>query len=127
MPLPSTGPAFGDSDIPALMADMGIAITVGGVSGIGLLDEADEVLVQDATRGQIVVMMSTLTVRTTDFPNAAIGQAVQAGATFFTVRERVRMGDGALTKLLLGNSSLTDDGGTFAAPGIGPNLDGGTF
>lgn len=104
MPRPSTAAAFGDSDIPALMADMGIAITVGGVAGIGLLDEADEVLVQDAERGQVVVTMTTLTVRTSDFPAVAIGATVAVGANNFTVRERLRIGDGGLTKLLLGTA-----------------------
>jgi hypothetical protein len=101
MPIPSTAAAFGDADIPTLLADMGIAITVGGVNGIGLLDEADEVLVQDADRGQVVVLMTTLTVRTTDFPAAAIDQAVAVGSRNFTVRERLRIGDGGLTKLIL--------------------------
>jgi hypothetical protein len=104
LPRPSTAAAFGDADIPALMADMGIAISVGGVDGIGLLDESDEVIVQDAARGQVVVMMTTLTVRTTDFPAAAIDAAVVIGSKNFTVRERLRMGDGGLTKLLLGTA-----------------------
>lgn len=104
MPIPSTATAFGDSDIPTLLADMGIAVVVGGVNGIGLLDEADEVLVQDADRGQVVVLATTLTVRTTDFPLAAIGQAVAVGPRNFTVRERLRIGDGGLTKLLLGST-----------------------
>jgi hypothetical protein len=104
LPRPSTAAAFGDSDIPTLMSDMGIAITVGGVAGVGLLDESDEVLVQDAARGQVVVMMTTLTVRTSDFPAVAIDAAVVIGSKNFTVRERLRMGDGGLTKLLLGTA-----------------------
>jgi hypothetical protein len=86
------------------MGDMGIAITIGGVGGIGLLDEADEILIQDATRGQVVVTMTTMTVRTSDFPAVAIDAAVAVGAKNFTVRERLRMGDGGLTKLLLGTA-----------------------
>lgn len=104
MPIPSSAAAFGDADIPTLLADMGIAVTVGAVNGIGLLDEADEVLVQDADRGQVVVLMTTLTVRTTDFPAAAIDQAVAIGSRNFTVRERMRIGDGGLTKLILGST-----------------------
>lgn len=104
MPIPSTAAAFGDADIPTLLADMGIAVTVGGVNGIGLLDEGDEVLVQDADRGQVVALMTTLTVRTTDFPAAAIDQAVAVGSRNFTIRERLRIGDGGLTKLLLGSA-----------------------
>lgn len=86
------------------MADMGIAITVGGVAGVGLLDESDEIEVQDAARGQVVVMMTTLTIRTSDFPAAAIDAAVVIGSKNFTVRGRLRIGDGGLTKLLLGTA-----------------------
>lgn len=102
MPLPSTATAFGDLDIPVLMADMGVVCTVGGVAGIGLLDEADEILIQDAMRGQVVVTMTTLTVRTSAFPAVAIDAAVVIGSRNFTVRERMRVGDGGTTKLLLG-------------------------
>ena len=102
MPIPSTAPAFGDSDIPALMADMGIAIIVGGVAGIGLLDEADQVLVQDADRGAVVVLATTLTVQTSAFPGAKIGDAVVVGARNFTVQKRLREGDGGLSKFILG-------------------------
>ena len=104
MPLPSTAAAFGDSDIPALMADMGIAVTVGGVAGIGLLDEVDEILIQDQARGEIIVPMTTLTVRTSDFPSVAVGATVVIGSRNFTVRERLRVGDGGLTKLLFGTA-----------------------
>jgi hypothetical protein len=104
MPLPSTAAAFGDADIPALLADMGIAVTIGGVGGSGLLDESDEVLVQDQTRGAVVMMMTTLTVQTSAFPAVAIDAAVVIGARNFTVRERLRLGDGGLTKLLLGTA-----------------------
>jgi hypothetical protein len=102
MPTPSTAPAFGDADIPTLLADMGIEISVGGVNGIGLLDEADQIFVQDAERGQVVATATTLIVQTSAFPSAAIGQAVVANGKNFTVRERLRESDGGLTKLLLG-------------------------
>ena len=102
MPTPSTSPAFGDADIPALMADMGIAVTVGGVAGIGLLDEADQILVQDSQRGEVVATATTLTIQTSAFPTAKIGDAVIVGGKNFTIRERLRESDGGLTKLLLG-------------------------
>jgi len=102
MPTPSTAPAFGDADIPALMADMGIAITVGGVDGIGLLDEADQILVQDVSRGEVVATATTLTIQSSAFPAVKIGDAVAIGSKNFTVRERLRESDGGLTKLLLG-------------------------
>jgi hypothetical protein len=115
MPTPSTAPAFGDSDIPALMADMGIAVTVGGVAGIGLLDEADQILVQDVNRGEVVATATTLTIQTSAFPGIQIGQAVVVlGTKNFSIRERLRDSDGGLTKLLLGNGPATvANAGTF--------------
>jgi hypothetical protein len=101
MPTPSTAPAFGDADIPALLADFGIPIIVGGVGGKGILDEADQILVQDSNRGEVVATATTLTIQTSAFPTAKIGDAVTAGGKNFTVRERLREGDGGLTKLLL--------------------------
>jgi hypothetical protein len=123
MPTPSTSPAFRDADIPTLLADMGIAVTVGGVAGIGLLDEADEIIVQDGSRGGVVMLASTLTVQTSAFPTVKIGDPIVIGSTNFTVRERLREGDGGLTKLLLGGGPVVPQGGG------GPNnvIDGGTF
>jgi hypothetical protein len=112
MPQPSTAPAFGDADIPALMADMGIRVTVGGVDGIGLLDEADQILVQDVNRGEVVATATTLTIQSSAFPNARIDDVVSVGSKNFTVRERLRESDGGLTKLLLGAYS----GGPYTPP-----------
>src|SRR5580704_13247378 len=103
MPTPSTAPAFGDADIPVLMKDMGIAITVGGVAGIGLLDEADQILVQDSNRGEVVATATTITIQTSAFAGCQIGQAVVVAGKNFTIRERLRESDGGLTKLLLGD------------------------
>lgn len=102
MPVPSTAVAFGDADIPTLLADMGIAITVGGVPGIGLLDEADSIEVNDQNRGGVTVLATTITVQTSAFPNVKIDDAVVVGSKSFRVRERLRIGDGGLTKFLLG-------------------------
>lgn len=108
MPSPSTVAAFRDADIPAMLADTGVAINIGatkdsdGVDGVGLLDEADQILVQDANRGQVIELVTTLTVQTSAFPNMAIGDAVSVAGKSFTIRERLREGDGGLTKLLLG-------------------------
>ncbi|MGH9685283.1 MAG: head-tail joining protein [Candidatus Acidiferrales bacterium] len=109
MPIPSPLPAFGDADIPALLADTGVPVTIGGVAGIGLLDEADEIVVHDfmrgeQDRGQVAVPVTTLTVRTSDFPAVAVNVAVTVGSRNYTVRERLRTGDGGLTKLLLGST-----------------------
>jgi hypothetical protein len=107
MPLPSPGPAFGDADLPFLIGDTGIPVTVGGVDGIGILTYQDEVLVNDPNtsesfRGQVVVLVTTLTVQTSAFPLAKIGDAVVIDSQTFSVRERLRDSHGGITKLLIG-------------------------
>src|SRR5258708_973574 len=108
---------------------MGIAVTVGGVAGVGLLDEADQLLVQDQNRGEVVATATTLTIQTSAFPNIKIGDAVSVGGKGFTVRERIRESDGGLTKLLLGNATLTlvDAGAFSGTSGVGTSEDAGAF
>ena len=103
MPQPSTAPAFGDSDIPALMADMGIAVTVGGVPGVALLNEGEELMVQDGDRGGVVILATTLIIQTSAFPAAKAGDAVVVNGKNFTIRQRVAESyDGGLKKFVLG-------------------------
>ena len=95
--------AFRDQDIPYLLADTGVPVTIGGVQGTGLLDENDQVLVSDRSGGEVLVPMTTLTVQSSAFPNVKIDTAVTVNGTNYTVRERLKTGDAALTKILLGS------------------------
>jgi hypothetical protein len=100
-------PQLGDADLPFLIGDTGIAITVGGVDGIGIVTYADEVLVSDPAtsesfRGQVVGLVTMITVQTAAFPLAKIGDPVVIDGQNFTVRERLRESIGGVTKLLIG-------------------------
>jgi len=95
--------AFRDQDIPFLFHDTGVPVVVGGVSGVGLLDENDQVLVSDRNGGEVLVPMTTLTVQSSAFPSMRIDTAVTVNGTNYTIRERLKTGDAALTKILLGS------------------------
>ena len=95
--------AFRDQDIPFLLQDTGVPVVIGGVSGVGLLDENDQVLVSDRNGGEVLVPMTTLTVQSSAFPNVRIDTAVTVNGTNYTIRERLKTGDAALTKILLGS------------------------
>jgi hypothetical protein len=95
--------AFRDQDIPFLLQDTGVPVVVGGVSGVGLLDENDQVLVSDRNGGEVLVPMTTLTVQSSAFPSMRIDTAVTVNGTNYTIRERLKTGDAALTKILLGS------------------------
>ena len=94
---------FRDQDIPFLLQDTGVPVVIGGVSGVGLLDENDQVLVSDRNGGEVLVPMTTLTVQSSAFPNMRIDTAVTVNGTNYTIRERLKTGDAALTKILLGS------------------------
>lgn len=94
---------FRDGDIAVLIQNTGgVPITVDGVSGFGLMDHSDEILFSDQNRGTVVVGMPTLTIQTSAFPNAKIGSVVVVDGVTYTVRERMRQGDGGVSKLMLG-------------------------
>jgi hypothetical protein len=95
--------AFRDQDIPFLLLDTGVPVVVGGVSGVGLLEENDQVLVSDRNGGEVLVPMTTLTVQSSAFPSMRIDTAVTVNGTNYTIRERLKTGDAALTKILLGS------------------------
>ena len=96
--------AFRDQDIPFLLQDTGVPVVIGGVSGVGLLDENDQVLVSDRNGGEVLVPMTTLTVQSSAFPSMRIDTAVTVNGTNYTIRERLKTGDAALTKILLGSA-----------------------
>ena len=95
--------AFRDQDIPFLLQDTGDPVVIGGVSGVGLLDENDQVLVSDRNGGEVLVPMTTLTVQSSAFPSMRIDTVVTVNGTNYTIRERLKTGDAALTKILLGS------------------------
>jgi hypothetical protein len=97
--------AFRDQDIPFLLADFGDSVTIGSVTKNGILDENDTLLASDRGGGEVIVPVTTLTLRTSDFPNLAIDTSITVGGKTYKVRERLKTGDAALTKVLLGGGS----------------------
>jgi hypothetical protein len=96
--------AFRDQDVPTVLADFGDAVVIDGTPGVGILDENDEVLVQDQQRGEVIVPVSTLIVQTSAFPNLKIDTALTVNGKNYTIRQPLKTGDAALTKLLLGTT-----------------------
>jgi hypothetical protein len=93
---------FGDSDIPAMLAEFGVPVTAGGVGGYGILDLNDTVEVFDGHE-QVVMRAITLVVQTSLFPHSAIATdaTLTADGVSYAVIKPLGSGDGALSKLLL--------------------------
>lgn len=111
-------------------------IAIDGVEGIGILDWNDELQTGDQLNGQVIVGIPMLTIQSSRFPYVRVDSAVSIDGKLYSVRERLKYGDGGTTKLFLGTADSTVpfpppdviDGGEFdGTGGIGRSPNGGTF
>jgi hypothetical protein len=101
---------FRDADVSALFADaarMGLAVsvTIDGNTGVGIVDENDQVIVSDGNRGGVVGGVTTVTVQTSAFPADSLvaDKAIVVDGVSYTIRQRLKESDAALTKILIGS------------------------
>lgn len=116
---------FGDSDIPTMFADMGEPLFVNNIAGIGLVDQEDQAFDSDSRKGIVVMAVTTVLVQTSAFPGIKIDDPVIMDGVNYTIRERLRIHDGAITKLFLGAAGNVFDGGAYTdtpGPVIGDAL-----
>jgi hypothetical protein len=95
--------AFRDGDVAALFKDMGVPITINGTPGLGLVDENDQIVVTNAGRGEVVGGVHTVTIQTSKFPAITNGMPIVVDGVTYSVRQKLKEGDAALTKILLGS------------------------
>jgi len=89
---------FGSSDVPALLADMGVPVSIGGENTVGLVDrtglqlaemEGPSVVID---RGiSVVIQTGTLTL--------TVGAAITVDGTGYKVRGWQSVDDGELTRV----------------------------
>lgn len=103
-----------DDDL--LLADFGVSITAGAVSGIGILDQNSELILQ----GQVVAVDYALTCRSDLFGNLKYGDPISAGASSYKViHEPLRFADGVFCVVplehlpVIGNTITTISGLTI--------------
>lgn len=89
------------TDIAYALQDCGTACSCGGVATYGVVDSADEVVLERGGVGGSVSKMIHLTIRSAAWPTVAVGSTVTISGTSYTVRERLAMDDGELTRLAL--------------------------
>lgn len=116
---------FRDADVEFLFADMGVPVSINGVPGIGLVDENDQIVVSNNGRGEVIAGVHTVVVQTSKFPTNGIrnGMQIIVDGIVASVRQKLKEGDAALTKILIGDVS----GITIPPPPQVGIIDGGTF
>jgi hypothetical protein len=94
---------YGDSDIPVMFSDSGEPISINGAPGVGIVDEEDQAFqTSDGPRGLVVLPVSTVLIQTSAWPDIAIDDPIVVRGNNFKIRQQLRVTDGALTKLMLG-------------------------
>ena len=79
-----------DDDL--LLADFGVSVAAGAISGIGILDQNSELILQ----GQVVMVDYALTCRTEQFGSLQYGNLITVGdLSYKVVHEPLRFADGA--------------------------------
>lgn len=91
---------FGDSDIPALLADFGVPVVMGATQVLGIVDYVGkDVLVSQGVSGvsgtDIVVA-----VQTSAWPKVPNRTALTVDGVAMRLRDQQQVGDGALTHLI---------------------------
>jgi hypothetical protein len=95
---------YGDTDIPAMLQDVGVPFAAGGVTGqYGILNLQDKVIVHDAERGEVHATVPSVEVQVSAFPVAAlaIDAPVTVNGVNYYIRDHDASADGALLKLWL--------------------------
>lgn len=90
---------FRVADLPALLADFGVPVTLGTTTVRGLLDREGELVLEEPGTSALAEQAVILTVPTGSLPGLAPGVTLVADGTTYRVRERLQVDDGALTRV----------------------------
>ena len=98
---------YADSDIPAMLADFGVAVVLDGITAKGVVDYVDGVTLKENGIGGVINKAITVMLQTSNFPslsaNNAVGESITVDGVIYTVRLREQTTDGAITHLLCTN------------------------
>jgi hypothetical protein len=84
-------------NLEAFLADFGVSVTAGAVSGMGILDMPGELIAD----GMIITTDYTLRCEASKFGSLAYGTSVTVNSVAYTVRENKLIDDGAFCLMTL--------------------------
>jgi hypothetical protein len=84
-------------NLDVFLADFGVSVTAGAVSGVGILDMPGE-LVAD---GMIITIDYNLRCEASKFGTLAYGASITVGGTAYTIRENRLIEDGVFCEITL--------------------------
>lgn len=98
---------WNNADIPLLIEVVGgVDVVIGAVSVKGVVDTPEDVYDSQSEpqreHGNVVVGVTRVLVQTSAIPAARIDDAITVEGVSYSIRDRKRVGDGAMTAILLG-------------------------
>jgi hypothetical protein len=89
-----------DADIDVMLEFDSEVLTFGALTGKCQLNVTDQDMIQGITSaiGEVRIGL----IRTSAFPDIAVGSSVTLGGTPYEIRDRKRVGDGRITLIALG-------------------------
>lgn len=84
-------------DLDLFLADFGVAVVSGAVSGLGILDMPSEIVAD----GVVLTTDYKVTVKTSQFGGLIYGAGVTVDGVNYQVREAMKVDDGSFTELML--------------------------
>jgi hypothetical protein len=84
-------------DLDLFLADFGVAVSSGNVTGIGILDMPSEIVAD----GVVLTTDYKVMVKTSVFGGLLYGAAVTVDGVNYQVREAMKVDDGSFTELML--------------------------
>lgn len=84
-------------DLSLFLADFGVTVTSGAVTGLGILDMPGQVVAGE----MIITTDYRLTAKTSEFGGLIYGAAVTVNGINYQVRDAMKIDDGEFTELML--------------------------
>ena len=84
-------------DLDLFLADFGVSVTSGSVTGVGILDMPSEIVAD----GVVLTTDYKVTVKTSQFGGLLYGAPVTVDGVKYQVREAMKVDDGSFTDLML--------------------------
>ncbi len=82
-------------NLDVFLADFGVSVTAGAITGVGLFDMPTQVIAD----GMVLTSDYTLTAKTSDFGGVSYGDAITVDGTAYQVREVRRLDDGKFCEI----------------------------
>jgi riboflavin synthase alpha subunit len=84
-------------NLDVFLADFGVSVTAGAVSGLGILDAPGELV----AGGMVMTVEYMITAKASDFGTLAHGTAITVDGVAYTVRQVQPISDGRFVEIVL--------------------------